>query len=332
MDDQLLIRFLTHRCTPDELEQIDRFISGNEEQAQQLFDIERLWSLKKEIEYSEKEKLNEAYCRFLSSLESPDNLSSSVSLPKRNNRRLVAVSLSLAASLIIIIFLSIKLYQKDTSYSLTANVVEAPIGQRVSLTLSDGTKVWLNAGSRLTYPSQFSSKIRTVELEGEGYFEVTRNEKAPFTVHSVDVDVKVLGTIFTMKAYLKEEVAVTLSEGKVELLSENKLLYALQPRERAVYSKANKTLSIQKEVDTESINSWIDGGFAFYKQPLNVITRALERQFGVVIIITDPVLASDLFTCHVAPQAKLENILNLLKNTRKLTYEKENNKITIKKR
>ncbi|WP_080905387.1 FecR family protein [Parabacteroides sp. Marseille-P3160] len=331
MDDQLLIRFLTHCCTPDELEQISRFISEKKENAEHLFEVEQLWSLKKEIRFSDKKKLDEAYHRFLSSLESSDDKSTSMNVPKRKSRRLFAVSLSLAASLLIILFLSIKLYQKDTSYSMVANIVEVPIGQRASLTLSDGTKVWLNAGSRLVYPSQFSSKTRTVELEGEGFFEVTKNEKVPFIVHSSDIDVKVLGTVFTMKAYPEEEVSVTLSEGKVELLSEDKVLCALQPREQAVYVKTNKMLSIQKEVDTESINSWINGGFAFYRQRLDVITRALERQFGVTITITDSALASDFFTCHVAPQAKLEDILDLLKNTRKLTYKTEGSKITIKK-
>ena len=104
------------------------------------------------------------------------------------------VWLKYAAAIVLIGLLSTNLFYQLREEPVAMNMVEVPNGQRVSLTLSDGTKVWLNSHSKFTYPARFSSKERDVKLEGEGFFEVTHNEKSPFVVHADLLHVKVLGT------------------------------------------------------------------------------------------------------------------------------------------
>ena len=98
-----------------------------------------------------------------------------------------------------------------------------PAGQRVELVLEDGTRVWLNSKSKLTYPTSFGKKEREVILDGEGYFEVTKNEKAPFIVKTHKYDIKVLGTTFNISAYQNKLSAfeTSLLEGAVEVFSSN---------------------------------------------------------------------------------------------------------------
>ena len=101
--------------------------------------------------------------------------------------------------------------------------VIVPAGQRAELLLADGTKVWLNSRSKLKFPDRFQKDARKVELDGEGYFEVTHQEEAPFTVHTSKYDVKVLGTEFNVKAYKdKEQFETSLLKGSVEVSNANK--------------------------------------------------------------------------------------------------------------
>ena len=122
---------------------------------------------------------------------------------------------------------------KDTFADIS---VEAPLGSRTKLYLPDGTLVWLNAGSRMTYSQGFGVDNRKVELEGEGYFEVQRNEKLPFFVKTKDLQLQVLGTKFNFRDYPEDhEVVVSLLEGKVELnnlLKKRKKLSLHPTRER----------------------------------------------------------------------------------------------------
>ncbi|MEG1545137.1 MAG: FecR domain-containing protein [Tannerellaceae bacterium] len=212
---------------------------------------------------------------------------------------------------------------------VTLNTVEVPDGQRASLTLSDGTKVWLNSQSKLTYPTRFSENDRNVKLEGEAFFEVTHNGRVPFIVHSSLMDIKVLGTRFNVKVYTNEVAFVTLAEGKVEIATtdnENKL--TLKPHEQASYSKEGG-LNLVKQVDTEAITSWTDGEMCFVNRRLDEIVKDLERHFEVKITIRDSRLAAELFSCRFKESTSINQVLNLLKETRNLDYSTNGNIILL---
>lgn len=188
MNEEILIRFLTHRCTPEEIEEVDRWIAANQANADWLFEMERIWSLKDQLRFSDKQEIEMAYARFMSGLQEKDIRMETV------RKRPYLFWMKYAAAILLIGLLSTNLYFLLKEEPSSMNMVEVPNGQRVSLTLSDGTKVWLNSHSKFTYPARFSSKNRDVELEGEGFFEVAHNEKVPFVVHADLLQVKVLGT------------------------------------------------------------------------------------------------------------------------------------------
>ncbi|MDR1200517.1 MAG: FecR domain-containing protein [Tannerellaceae bacterium] len=210
---------------------------------------------------------------------------------------------------------------------------EAPIGQRARLSLPDGTIVWLNAGSKLEYPSDFSAENRNVNLDGEGYFEVFGNEKYPFTVQTALSEIKVLGTKFNVKSYKRETSFITLLEGKVGITTSDKRnKLTLKPNEQVSISEANGKITLSRQIKTEEVKAWIFGEFAYVNQPLSGIARDLERQFNVKISIPDRQLSEDLFTTKSTYNETLIQFLDRLKETRELDYEMEGNNIKIFKR
>lgn len=323
MNEDLLIRYLTHSCTPAEIREIDEWIATDQANADWLFEMERIWSLKDELRFSEKKEIEAAYTRFISELQEKD---------MKNETEKLSFSLSwikYVAAVVLIGLLSTNLYFLLEEKNELMNVVEVPNGQRVSLTLSDGTKVWLNSHSKFTYPAQFSSKSRNVTLKGEGFFEVTRNEKSPFTVYSELLKVRVLGTKFNVKAYEEEPFFITLAEGKVEVVTnddEHKI--TMKPNEQVSYSRKNGMM-LEKMVNTDTVRSWTLGEAAYINKRLDEITSDLERKFDVQIQILDQELASEIFTCRFKETATIDQVLTLLKETRKVDYKIQGDQIQI---
>lgn len=239
-------------------------------------------------------------------------------------------------SVVLLGLLSLPHFFLTDSKPAALNILEVPRGQRAALTLSDGTRVWLNADSKLTYPSDFDASFRKVRLEGEAYFEVSPNKQSPFVVESPLIDVKVLGTTFNVRAYKEEATSVTLAQGKVEVspaASEwtdacpfEKI--RLKPRQQIIYS-SQAGITLTDDVDVSNLKDWVSGQFFFRDQPLSRITKELERRFDVRIQIQDTALAGEIFTCHTRSGASLEQILEILKETRRMNYVKKEKTILV---
>lgn len=168
-------------------------------------------------------------------------------------------------------------------------------GQQVTITLTDGTTVRLNAGSTLTYPAAFAADKREVRLNGEGYFEVASKATAPFLIHTDDVDVQVIGTKLTVKAYPESEsVKVAVVEGKVAVhavvqeapASEEEVILAKD--EMATLEKSNGALSVSG-YDKNDIMGWQNGILYFEKASFPQIVNQLERWYGVEIRVEDEI-------------------------------------------
>lgn len=326
MDEEILIRFLTHRCLPEEIKVVDEWIASDQANADWLFEMERIWSLKDELRFMDNQEIKAAYNRFIAGLQKKEEVISVI--PKRPA---YLSWIKYAAAVVLIGLLSINLYLLSREEPSSMNIVEVPNGQRVSLTLSDGTKVWLNSLSKFTYPAHFSSKNRSVKLEGEGFFEVTHNEKAPFIVHIDQLQVKVLGTKFNMKAYNDEPSSISLVEGKVEIATnDNEYKVVLNPNEQANYSKKDG-LKVDKSVNLANIRSWTTGLSSYINEPLEEIVKGLEEKFYVHITIKDQSLNSEIFTCRFKETATINQVLTLLKETRKLDYSIQGDQIQIYK-
>lgn len=186
------------------------------------------------------------------------------------------------------------LKRKDPGNVLEMNTLIIPYGSRSLITLADSSRVWLNAGSRLIYPSEFVNKKREVFLVGEAFFEVTKNESQPFIVKTTDIEIKVLGTRFNVSAYPEDySVQTALAEGNVEISSANARLFnhkfKLAPGEMAYFNKKNKETVIYK-VDVEYYTLWTQGLFSFSNTDLNRIIKKLERFYNIQFQFEDPLI------------------------------------------
>ncbi len=331
MNEQLLVRFLMKQCSAEELKSIDRWVAADPAHADWLYEMEHLWSLKDELRFSDEQEIKRSYRRFLSRV-------SRRALPDTKGKRWrISAFLKYAAAIVLAGLLAVNGYDllRSKRPSLAMNIVEVPVGQRASLLLSDGTKVWLNAGSTLSYPSAFGEKNRPISLIGEAFFEVAHDADKPFVVQSDRMYVEVKGTKFCMKTYPEERAIVTLAEGSVQVSSvDTDYQVMLKPNEQVSYSEQEGWI-LTENVDTELTRSWIHGELYFVEQPLSEITKSLERRFGVRIRIRDPLSSNDTYTCHFRETDSLERVLFLLKETRQLDYRKLNDgvieMITIKK-
>ena len=183
---------------------------------------------------------------------------------------------------------------------LAYNEIHVPHGKTFKLELSDGTIVWLNAGTHFKFPQNFQthSKNRTVHLKGEAYFDVTTNKSKPFIVDTKGINVEVLGTQFNVSSYENEtNITTTLVEGAVNVFQvqspENKL--QLSPNFQAQYNKNENNFSKTK-VDTRAYTSWINNKLIINNLKFNDILKKLERKHDVVIINKAPVLNNEVYS------------------------------------
>lgn len=318
INEDILIKFLEKSCSPQELKEVDEWIQISQENRNQLFELERVWSLKNEWYYAQPQRIDKAYHAFEKKYF------------KNNHSSYLSIFLKYAAVLFLGIFVGIRSYVVFHEHEITeyVNRIEVPIGERANLHLSDGTLVWLNSGSCLEYPTHFATDNRQVRLEGEAYFEVKRDESLPFIVQTNTLNVKVLGTKFNVSSYEMDETIVTLKEGKVQVdcEAENES-YILYPNEQIVYSKDKGVELLQ--VDANSISSWTTGYLNFVNEPLEQIVKVLERRFNVQIVIENPKLASERFTCYSIDSAGIDQIFRLLQQTRMLKYQRNENQIIV---
>jgi len=172
------------------------------------------------------------------------------------------------------------------------NTLVIPYGNRSVITLSDGSRVWVNAGSRLVYPSKFVDKTREVFLTGEAFFDIKKNEDHPFIVKTVEAKIEVLGTRFNVLAYPEDySIQTVLVEGSVEIKKLKGGLFEkglrLSPGELGYFNKKTHDTRIYK-VDVEPYILWTEGLFSFSNTDLSRVVKKLERYYNVRIQFDDP--------------------------------------------
>lgn len=212
-------------------------------------------------------------------------------------------------------------------------VVEAPLGSKTKLTLPDGSTVWLNAGSKMIYSQGFGVSDRRLAFQGEGYFEVEKNDEMPFLVQTHDVNVTVVGTKFNFRNYPEDEEAVVeLLEGKVALenqLKEEAVRY-LSPNEKMVLHKATGEMDITSAKVKEA-TLWTENILLFDEDLLPDIVRELERSYHVQIEIENEDLKQTRFYGQFNQlEQNIYDVLDMLSETGKLKYHEEGKVIYLK--
>jgi len=207
------------------------------------------------------------------------------------------------------------------------NILETPLGGQYRVNLSDGTQVWINAGTTLKFPSHFSGANRKVELQGEAYFEVSKDSSHPFLVKSGLQEVKVLGTHFNINSYSNEPfITTTLLEGSIQL--DNGLTQKIiAPGEQA--SLNSNTFKV-REVEPAMAIDWKNGEFRFKNENLKSILRKLSRWYDVDFIMKNTTSELPNFTGSVSRFDQISVVLKMLEETSNVKFYISGKVITVK--
>jgi ferric-dicitrate binding protein FerR (iron transport regulator) len=216
----------------------------------------------------------------------------------------------------------------STPLSVTYNTLNNPRGSKViDMQLSDGSHVWLNAGSSLTYPVAFVGNERKVQITGEAYFEVAHDASKPFVVSKGVTSVEVLGTHFNVNAYDDEDaLRITLLEGSVKVASKGNLK-VIKPGEQAVVANG---INVNKDVNVEQVMAWKNGMFKFNNTNMKQIMREIARWYDVDVEYQGDF--SDLnFGGFVSRQANISELLKRFSATEQVHFKVEGRKIIVMK-
>lgn len=216
---------------------------------------------------------------------------------------------------------------------LQYNELIVPRGTFFHLVLSDGTKVWLNADSRIKYPVAFGEDKRQVELQGEGYFEVAKEEGRPFIVSTDRMDVRVLGTTFDVNTYEDQgKVFVVLKEGLVEVLAEGNESRIITPGQMALLDVFDLGAGIQVEkCDADVYTAWKQGSYSFRNMPLREMLKQVSRYYDVTIVYEDG-FEEEYYTGDISRDISLESLLSVIENSTSVSFKLERKTVYIQKK
>ena len=220
--------------------------------------------------------------------------------------------------------------QMDSQYTETI----APRGQKSQIVLADGTKVWLNSDTKIKYPGNFSKNQRDVYLDGEAFFEVSKNAHQPFVVHTSGIDVKVLGTKFNVKAYADErQIETSLFEGKINLLMNSSAAISpvekeIEPGQSFVYSKTDHQLVANKFPQDEIIG-WKNNQLIFKDDTFSNLVRKVERWYDVKVVYDGKLFNDRRLTVELYEGERLERLMNIISLTLSVNYKYEKGQIIL---
>lgn len=221
-------------------------------------------------------------------------------------------------------------YMGTPAGKVSYNTLSVPRGSRpLNLTLSDGTRVWINVGSSLTYPTAFTGKERKVTMTGEAYFEVAHNPSMPFLVQHNDATVKVLGTHFNVNSYEDESTErITLLEGSVRV-SQGTSSGLLKPGQQArINNDGNNGIKIVNDVDMNEVMAWKDGKFMFDKNTdIYTIMRQVSRWYNVDVEYQGKI--NQRFWGAISKDVNVSQVLKILEAAGGIKFKVKENKIIV---
>lgn len=253
-------------------------------------------------------------------------------LPEKENRprKFYLWSARVASVILLLLMTGLSVYYYTMSQMIMPDmIVSVEKGQKANVVLPDGSKVWVNSDSRLSYGSRFNQKERVLSLEGEAYFEVTPDKDRPFIVETDELAVRALGTSFNVKSYEEEkDVSTVLMTGKVEVTSDYDRL-VLNPNERIVFNKQTGHMEKSTVENTGDYINWKYNALTFNGETFENIVHTLERYYNTRIVFESETLKKYRFT-GTPGNTSLESILQILSLTSPLSYEVRDSMIILR--
>lgn len=219
--------------------------------------------------------------------------------------------------------------KQQTMHSQSINQIEVPRGAEFCLTLSDGSRVWLNSESTLSYPVAFNQTTREVTLQGEAYFQIQPDPKRPFVVQTAGMQVAVLGTEFNLNTRKKENIQTALVQGKIQIIASNGNRLILKPGQIAETDGINGNIQILKENILQHI-SWQKGRFYFEEANMQEIMNELALWYDVEVEFQNEKLRYETFSGYLLRGETIESILKKIEQTTYVHFQIIGKKIVIK--
>jgi len=327
MTKDIFIKYLKGICTETEFQQFLMWIRDDSLTASDRKLMKDVWE---EFEPQAEPLARIKYFQMLDKIHHQINInenSSQFVIQKASDRNSILSILTRAAAILLLPVLLLLLYTNFLNrdrYADNLNDLEviAPAGSRMQFELGDGTKVWLNHGSKLEYPLRFEGETRKVFLTGEAYFEVVHNAKIPFIVGTNYLEVKATGTAFNVSAYADDNyIATTLVEGKI-VLSENETnhqIKILSPDECLNFNIQKNSYTLESENTKKNI-AWKDGFLVFKNESVGTIVKKLSRWYNVEVEINDEKVKEFTFTATFMDET-LSQVLDLMILATPLSYQ-----------
>lgn len=347
---ELFVKYLKNECTHEELLNMLGWLKdpSNEKTIDQL--IKEDWGNfeAKEINSSSTKASFETLKQRIADIQKD--------AVKNNGYKIIRIALRIAAGFLLPVavgWATFYILQKHTKPEPMAfNEITAPLGSKTNIQLADGTKVWLNSGSKLRIPQKFEGHYREVTLTGEAFFDVKRDTTRPFMVRTSKLNIKVLGTSFNVKAYPEEgTIETTLVKGSVTITktngnASNQEVTYLKPNQRATFVKETGNLVLAetekklvkqevkikqdkkreekmffiKNIDTEPFVAWKDDKLVFKYEDFESLCIKLQRWYGVQINIKSEELKKYHYT-GVLQRETINDVIKILKLTMPIRYE-----------
>jgi len=335
---------LTGEATPEELNELEKHIKDNPELLKRIEDSKKLWEqlgrrttgLAEESFEKHMNRLNDKiFATNVVSQTSPDAQKTSI-IRKMAQKKYYRIWWAVAAASVLFFLLLFTTNERGRIKPIN-NTVSTKAGNKASINLPDGSKVWLNRDSKITYVGDFGNKTREVYLSGEAFFDVAKDKTKPFIIHTRTINLKVLGTAFNVRSYDNEkETETALVHGSIEVTLRNRpdQKIFLKPGEKLLVKNIPVDTSLKYKMqkrdedtpiavltnmhyygtDSSSVEtSWTKNELVFNDEPLDKIALNLERWFNVRIIITSEGLKKEKYTATVEEDDKLEDFLEALK-------------------
>lgn len=325
IDTNVILKYLDNTASPDEIQLLREWISLSKENADYFQEMRNIWEVAGSGLNNEnidvKKGLEKVKNRI--AIHSSKETDREIANISQKRTRIITHFQRIAAILILPALIALTVYVLKSNQQkpiIAFHEVTAPYGMVSTLTLPDGSKVWLNAGSSLKYPSVFAEKIREVEMSGEAYFEVHADKEHPFTVNTGTLKVTATGTAFNVSSLAKsKEETITLVSGKVSV-AHNKIVKQLSPGQQLNYEKGTSEMKIT-DIDPYQYVSWKEGVLAFRDDPLESVFRRLEQTYHVQFILQDTSINQYTYRATFKEET-LNDILNYMEMSIPITFEK----------
>lgn len=323
----LFERYIENRASEDEINRLSTWINKNQ--------LIPLW-LEQQVLASSSIIDDDVKMHMLRNIESEINTknesNSIYSTPRILNfqfKKWMRVAAMLFLPLLTAAGMYFYMYKAESSNARLVIAVER--GQKANITLPDGSKVWLNSQSKLTYSPNFNINKRELELNGEAYFEVAHNPDKPFIVRSNDIAVEALGTAFGVKAYNEDNlISSILMRGKVRVTTPDGESI-LMPNDRIMYDKTSHKKALSTVTNATDFTGWIHNELRFENESLGEIAKTLQRIYNVEIIYSSEKIRNQRYTGTLNNNS-LESVLNIITLTSPISFEIDKQQVKLYER